>query len=84
MDLLLKRGARIEDVVQGDENALIQASGSGHLDVVKPLVSRGANVNTRVWADGYRGSEWRTPLNMAMRGRHLDVVNFLKSAGAIE
>ena len=84
VDLLLKRGARIEDVVPGDENALIQASGSGHLDVVKLLVSRGANVNARVWADGYRGSEWRTPLNMAIRSRHVDVVNFLKSVGAVE
>jgi beta-lactamase regulating signal transducer with metallopeptidase domain len=84
VDLLLKRGARIEDVVPGDENALIQASGSGHLDVVKLLVSRGANVNSRVWADGFRGSEWRTPLNMALRGRHVDVVNFLKSAGAVD
>jgi ankyrin repeat protein len=84
VDLLLKHGARIEDVVPDDENALIQASGSGHLIVVKLLVSRGANVNARVWADGYRGSEWRTPLNMAMRGRHTDVVNFLKSVGAIE
>jgi len=84
VDLLLKRGARIEDVVPGDENALIQASGSGHLDVVKLLVSRGANVNARVWADGYRGSEWRTPLNMAIRGRHVDVANFLKSVGAVE
>ena len=32
--LLLDRGARIDEVVPGDENALIQASGNGHLDVV--------------------------------------------------
>jgi bla regulator protein blaR1 len=84
VDLLLKQGARIEDVVPGDENALIQASASGRLNVVKLLVSRGANVNARVWADGVGAGEWRTPLSMAARGRHFDVVAFLRSAGATE
>jgi hypothetical protein len=38
-------------VVERDENALIQASGRGHLDTVKRLVSRGADVNARIWAE---------------------------------
>jgi bla regulator protein blaR1 len=83
--LLLDRGASVDMAVPGDENALIQASGNGHLDVVKLLVSRGANVNARIWADTNRvDGEWRTPLGMARRGRHTAVVEFLRSAGAVE
>jgi ankyrin repeat protein len=85
--MLLDRGARIEEVVAGDENALISASGSGQLEVVRLLVARGANVNARVWAEtGWtdRQGEWRTPLNMARRGGHTAVVNYLQSVGAVE
>jgi beta-lactamase regulating signal transducer with metallopeptidase domain len=85
--LLLDRGAQIDLVVPGDENALIQASGSGHLNIVKLLVARGADVNARVWAESARErsqGEWRTPLSMARRGKHLAVVSFLLSAGARE
>ena len=34
--------------MDGDENALIQASGAGRLETVKLLVSRGADVNARI------------------------------------
>jgi ankyrin repeat protein len=87
VELLLNRGANIDQVVPGDENALIQASGEGHLGVVKLLVGRGADVNARVLVerDGPRSvSEWRTPLNMARKGRHTEVFNYLLSAGARE
>ena len=87
IDLLLSRGASVDQVAPDDENALIQASGAGHLDVVKLLVAHGADVNARVWADsGFRQSdgEWRTPLSMARRGRHEDVVAYLRSVGARE
>ena len=83
--LLLDRGASIDRVVPGDENALIQASGAGQLRVVKLLISRGADVNARVWAtlvrDGSKG-EWRTPLSMARKGGHGVVVDYLLSVGA--
>jgi beta-lactamase regulating signal transducer with metallopeptidase domain len=83
--LLLDRGASIEQVVPGDENALIQASGNGHLEIVRLLVSRGASVNARVWAPrGPVEGEWRTPLGVAFRNRHAAVVDFLRSAGAVE
>lgn len=86
MEYLLERGANIEQVVLGDENALIEASASGHLPVVKLLVARRANVNARVWAEtsGAGAGEWRTPLNMARRRGHAEVVSFLLSAGARE
>jgi ankyrin repeat protein len=80
--LLLDRGANIEQVVPGDENALIEASASGHLPVVKLLVDRGANVNARVWVEEQK--EWRTPLNMAQRRGRTAVVEYLRSAGARE
>jgi hypothetical protein len=85
--LLLDRGASIDQVVPGDENALIQASGEGQLGVVKLLVSRGADVNARVWVQRYGKEpegEWRTPLNMARKGGHKAVVDFLVSQGARE
>jgi hypothetical protein len=86
VSLLLDRGAWIDQAVPDDENALIQASWGGHLDVVKLLVSRGANPNARIWADaGFtRPGEWRTPLSMALRGKHQDVAAFLQAAGAHE
>ena len=85
--LLLDRGADVDLVVPGDENALIRAAAAGHLDVVKALVKRGADVNARVRADagGWNApGEWRTPLGMARKGRHADVIAFLVAAGARE
>ena len=75
----------VDLAVPADENALIQASGRGHLAVVQALVARGADVNTRIWADGSLRSpdgEWRSPLRMARRGGHAAVVAFLEARGA--
>ena len=85
--VLLERGANINQLVPGDENALIQASGEGHLEVVKLLAARGADVNARVWVE--RGGqqpngEWRTPLSMARKNEHNEVVAYLLSLGARE
>jgi ankyrin repeat protein len=85
VELLLDQGAGIDDIVPGDENALINASGGGHLEVVKLLVERGADVNKRAWADwgfGRPSGVWRTPLSMARRGNHPEVVEFLVASGA--
>jgi ankyrin repeat protein len=95
VQLLLDRGANVNQVVDGDENALIQASDEGHLDIVKLLVSRGADVNAGVWveawrwtSDGFREpapqslSQYRTPLSVARREGHVDIVAYLISAGA--
>jgi hypothetical protein len=87
VETLLNRGARIEEIVPGDENALISASAAGRLEVVQFLVSRGADVNAGAWSEsGFGGQqgEWRTPLNMARRGGHQGVVDYLRSAGARE
>ncbi len=86
VSLLLDRGARLEEVVPGDENALCKASEQGQLNVVKLLASRGANVNVRIWVERARGreGEWRSPLIMARRNGHRAVVEFLIASGARE
>jgi bla regulator protein blaR1 len=87
MGFLLARGAELELVVRGDENPLIKACETGKLASVRWLVQRGANVNARVLVnETYGGAfiEWRTPLVMARRNGHADIVAFLISAGARE
>ena len=72
-------------MIPNDENALIQASANGRLRVVQLLVSRGADINARVWIEPnplQPTGEWRSPLAMARQGRHQAVIDYLISLGA--
>jgi ankyrin repeat protein len=75
----------VNQIVPGDENALMCASEQGHLPVVQLLVKQGANVNERIW-NGRAGrddeGEWRTAVSQASKNRHTAVVAYLKSVGA--
>ena len=51
--------------------ALVYASGNGHLDIVKYLVSKGADIN--IIGDKYG----ITPLSNAAKNGHLEVVKYL-------
>ena len=89
--LLVQRGANVNQAVEGDETPLIQAAAEGQLEMVKFLAAQGADANAHIWVEhagqddgqGPRG-EWRSPLNMARKGGHTAVVQYLQSLGAVD
>jgi len=72
----LSQGANIEN-----SGALHAASGTGRLDIVALLLSKGANVNTKGCSEGYLQKSI-TPLNHAVKKGHLHVVKELKMRSA--
>jgi beta-lactamase regulating signal transducer with metallopeptidase domain/ankyrin repeat protein len=79
---LVERGADVNGVVHGDETPLINAARENRLDVARYLIARGADVNLAVIAPTVDGSERRSPLSMARRGGHEDMVRLLREHGA--
>lgn len=85
--LLVESGGDVDRVVPGDENPLIQAAANGHLDVARYLLEKGADPDVRVVVGP---TSWRpegdvrTPLSMARRGGHEQVVRLLLAHGATE
>jgi ankyrin repeat protein len=79
---LIDSGADVNGYVPGDETPLINASARGQMEVVKYLVSRGANVSLAVHRDESPDSELRSPLSEARKNGHDDVVKLLESLGA--
>jgi hypothetical protein len=78
---LIAAGADVNGYVPEDETPLINAARAGHLDIVQLLVEAGADVNL---AKTTRAGERRSPLGMALRGRHADVAAYLRERGARE
>jgi ankyrin repeat protein/beta-lactamase regulating signal transducer with metallopeptidase domain len=72
---LLKRGANVNCVLDGDGSPLIGAALNGHLTVVHLLLDRGADPNLAVLGDG-------NPLIVAAREGHIAVVRLLLDRGA--
>ena len=65
----------------------MSAAEQGHLEIVRFLVDKGADVHARIWNErGGRtdAGEWRTALSQARKNRHTAVVQYLESLGARE
>lgn len=81
--LLVEHGANVNDVEVGDRKPgngprmtpLIAASGRGKLDVVKFLVSKGADIN-------YRNEYGQSALSNSAQLDHFDITYFLLQNGA--
>jgi len=80
--LLVAKGADVNFVIIGDESPLINAARFGHLGIVKFLVASGADVNLSARESYSLNAEVRTPLSMARKGEHTEIVAFLIQSGA--
>jgi ankyrin repeat protein len=77
VQLLLKKGADVNAVGSRKYgNALVQASGEGHCEIVEWLLEAGAAV------DGYGGKQRSSALEAASGGGHFDIARRLIEAGA--
>lgn len=80
--LFVAAGADVNGYVEGDETPLINAAGQNRLSVAQFLISAGADVNLAVNAPTLSGFERRSPLGMARRGGHAEMIQLLREHGA--
>lgn len=80
--LFVRAGADVNAIVPSDETPLINAARRNRLDVARYLIEQGADVNLAVRAPMVDGSELRSPLQMARRGGHTEMIELLRQAGA--
>jgi ankyrin repeat protein len=80
-DLLLEKGANVNDQLTGADatgwTAIMFASSNGKLDLVKYLISKGADVNLKA-KDG------TSALSLALKEKNDDIIKILKANGAIQ
>jgi ankyrin repeat protein len=72
-ELLLAGGAEVNDALPGGTTVLMIAAGTGELEMVRLLVSKGADVGAVRERDG------KTALDLATEKGHAQVVEFLKA-----
>jgi ankyrin repeat protein len=81
MDLLLENGADVNSALNGKNaagwTALHFAAINGDIDLVKYLLSRGANVN-------HTSDEGSTALSLARQEKYKEIINLLKNKGALD
>jgi len=73
---LLDAGTPVDAPNPDGVTPLLYAAEKGHLEMVRLLLARGANVNGR---DRFFGS---SPMNMALGGGHLEMATFLLAQGS--
>lgn len=80
--LFVRAGADVNAIVPSDETPLIQAAWNNRIEVARYLINHGADVNLAVRAPTVDGAEMRSPLQMARREGHAEMVALLREAGA--
>lgn len=70
LDLLLKRGANVDEPGEEGETALMWAAGAGNLKVVRRLLELGADLK-------HRDNEGCDALDYAVNGRHRETIDLL-------
>jgi ankyrin repeat protein len=92
-EVLLKMGARVDAADKSGNTSLHVAAQTGQLELAKLLLAKGANPNARsaeVQSTGrgfggggfFRPAGLQTPLLLAARNNHLDIMHVLVDAGA--
>ena len=80
-DLLLAKGANVNDQLTGADatgwTALMFASNNGKSDLVKYLISKGADVN-------HKAKDGTSALNWAIKDKNENIIKILKAKGAKE
>lgn len=76
---VFSKGVDVNAKDDNGETALMGACGNGHLEIVKYLISKGADINAKAEATRFRGT---TALILASMYGHLEVVKYLVSKGA--
>ena len=87
--LLLARGADVDARSNRGRTPLLTAASQGSLATARVLLSHGADVNARTedWGGGLFGmnsEKGRTPLGEALRWKHAEMVDLLRSQGGVE
>ena len=80
--MLVDAGANVNALVEDDETPLINAARRGHLDIVKYLVGKGADVSFSTIANKRSARERRSALSEAEKYAHSDVAEYLRANGA--
>lgn len=76
VELLIEKGADPEHLSEGGRTPLMKACRGGHGDVIKFLLSKGADVNRQTASNDH------TSLSLACAGGHIAAVEILLAAGA--
>jgi ankyrin repeat protein/uncharacterized protein YceK len=87
--LLIARGADVDARDHRGATPLHVAASQGHLAVARVLVSHGADIDARSddWDGGWLGifeERGTTPLGEALRRRHAELAELLRSQGGVE
>jgi hypothetical protein len=80
--MFVQAGADVNAIVPSDETPLINAARTNRIEVARYLINHGADVNLAVRAPIVDGNEMRSPLQMARRGGHAEMIDLLRQAGA--